>query len=272
MSDAYHPTYFESLESSIENMILAVREVLIYWHMCHTHGDTWTEHWFGSGWADDWDNIQYIFEQVGGVVDTSYFTFDWAEAAYKELADEIIRNNEMLSCPDCGRFVWNDEGYCDVCIDEDGDPLEPDPLDESDIDRLADYLQDCQFSINPLHLWNAFENEAFPVYRDALVSYTSEVEYKIELYLKKLEECENNMQVLQLTMSAMDIPHVHGDICDDYGDNVGLSWSQVDTIRSDGIKAYFDSDEVMEFLEDDLIEFSALPYHLQQAVEKVVYT
>jgi len=254
MNEVYYSEHYDA-EQSVEDLCKAARESLIHWYMAHTHAPTWAEGWMGS---DDEDYIAHVFVESKGILNNQYFSFDWKDAAYEQMAKNTY--DEYYICQECGCIQFN--YVCNDCEDEDGDAIDADKMTEKDVEQLIEFLRDCEFEIPPMYIVDALIENGFKAYRDGVEPFTRSTEDELLECVAKIDGADNNQDVLMAAMWALKINHVNGRISEDYGDYVGLDFNLVDQIRSEGIKSVFDSEDVIEFFESDLISFDPLPQHV----------
>lgn len=252
----YYPNTFKP-EKSIYDFVGAVRESLIYWYMIHTDAETWAEQWTVG------EDATWAYKETKGNISNNYFSFDWKESALKQWAKDNM--GYFLKCPECGIIL--EDCYCEECEDENGDALEMETLEESDFDYFMDYTIDCEIEPTEEQLIKALVNDGFMIYRQCWVDYIASIEDEILECLQKIDSSENNQDFFFSIMWAMKILHLNGNITEDYGDMIGLDYKMVCSIREDGIKEYFTSEEVEEFFEDAVMEFSPLPFSVREVTE-----
>ena len=245
----YYPNTFEP-EKSIDLFVGAVRESLVYWYMMHTDPETWAEQWTMG------EDAAWAYKEMNGEITNNYFTFDWKGSALKYWVEDNM--HFFYRCPGCGYIL--EELYCEECQDENGDALEMNTLEDQDLDDLISWFGDLEIEPTPWQLERALVNDGFAIYRQCLEQYTTSIEDEILECLQKIDGSKNNQDLLLNIMWAMKILHVNGNITEDYGDRIGLDYNMVCAIREDGIKEYFNSDEVIEFFEEEVMKFEPLPF------------
>lgn len=234
----YQPDYVGEIETP-DDLILAIRNTLEYWLMLHTDAETWTNQWT----QDEDDYI--IRDLMNRGVSNSYFSFD----VKQETINLYVQDNLYLfyQCPECGMICESGYEECE-CPDMDYDTWE-----HPDFDTLYEWISDIEIGEDYLtrYVIQALENKGFETYRDAISCYTCTIEEECQTAIDNIDNAETNEDKLAAAMNAAGIYHVNGEIMRDYGETIGLDYDQLCTLRSDGLKALFDRETILEWLSQE---------------------
>ena len=229
---------------TIEEFVSAVSDTLTYWLMCHTDPETWADQWCAGEPA-------WMFEQSSGELSNDYFHFDWKRAAYEVLASQLYAER----CSACGAIMVDYEGvWCECLADYEDDPDEfgEEPTTETvDDSELVEWLEEVGYPLSEWAIEQALEEKGFAAYSEALAGYISGHVEEMEEAVKRLDDAiaaDDRWNMLTLAREATRIYHVNGEVMEDYGENIGLDFSLVDSVRNDGFAEVFGREEVREFL------------------------
>lgn len=219
---------------SIELIINVITDSLRRWYALHTDRVEWADDWLAG-----YEPSEFIreFPTIGN----SFFSFNLAETAY---ARYLV---SMCSvCSECGLIIDNGFG-CPNCGEECSE-------DELTLDYALDYVQDTGYvveSIPDYIITETLENEGFDVYHAGVYDTVAGIIDEVETALDRINNAENNVELLSCAMSALSIMHHSGNIFGDYAGLFGLSYGTINSIRNEGLESIFTRDEIREFITEN---------------------
>jgi len=227
---------------TVKDFVLAVRDALHVWLLVHTDPECWAAEW-------TCDEPEWAFKESEGVIRNDRFSFDWKGAVYKEMAENWLSTTSK--CPRCGMLLFEGrELDCD-CWKEDEEP-ETELCTEEDLEDIVEFMEDCCTEPEPSRALDALVRYGFSIYRDALertiATHVDEMRLAVQA-LSEAVDADDRWNMLTMAREATRIYHVNGEVMQDYGERVGLDFSLVDQVRSEGYAEVFGEEEVRAFLE-----------------------
>lgn len=212
---------------AVDEFVDAVLAALKYWLGIHTDAEKWVESWF--------ENIELIqfMKDNGWQLRNAYFDVDITKACAKVLFD----TTNFYQCPECG--LVSESSYCDEC------EVECNAASRKDV---LDYLLQVGFEPDERTVYTAMVKYAFPVYQQAVHPIIQDVIDDVRAAIARIEGADCNSNKLVAVLAALGIMHHSGNITDDHCERFGFDSADVDTVRTGGITALFDKDEVEEWL------------------------
>lgn len=230
--------FIDHATGSIENYCAAVEATLNYWLDVHTDPDTWANEW-GEGGMVTW-----AFRTNEGRLENKYFDFDWAAAALLVDAERSV--NDYAMCPLCGYLddAHNVSDTCEAC------ECEVDEWETPDAARVVEFLKDIGVEPTEYALRASLTRYGFPAYREAIQQVTGVIEDNVRETLKRIEDAPTPADRLAAVLYGTRIWHANGELVRDYANMVSdLEDSDVETVRDDGLEAFFSMEDLAEFLE-----------------------
>jgi len=246
--------YVSDAEASIEDFCSAVEASLLYWYKLHTD-----RHFWAWNHISEWDSARQLFEEIqkpkygyGKSQEPRIFIgFDtyvnWKDLATNRQAKIEVREEWWYKCGNCGWVCFQDwEPDCGCYENQEEWWENAEPASEDDI---AWYLNDIGSPLSEEALQEALLFDAFDAYVENVHPNISLILEEVEEALERFSNAAGPQETLDAAMAALSIMHHSGNITEDYGGWVNLDDRLVDEVRSDGLTAIFDRDEIAEFLE-----------------------
>jgi hypothetical protein len=224
--------------NTIEGFILTVKNTLQLWLDVHTNPEAWAGEWLMGC------DAEYTFREAKGKLENDYFSFDWKTVAYRQWAKQNV--SCWVRCSGCGA-LWESWAFdCDCEEDIEGGEIE-------DWQDLACWAEDIEIVLDESSLLESLKEDGFRVYRQALEPVTRGIEEEIGATLDAFGRCVTGWDYLTWAREATRIYHVNGEVIQDYGERLGLEYNQVDSIRDNGFVAWFDKEDLREFMDSDVV-------------------
>lgn len=217
---------------TLEEFLEQIPAALQHWLDEHTDPEVWAEQWVQ-------EDVQNAFRHMP-VLGNTFFSFDWAAAAYKRLAQD--QAGMYYRCPECGYL--GDDSYLSCGCTVDSGPVSD---TSDDIGAVAEMLKEFGACIPDYILYKALEEDGYPVYREGVNHIINPIIDECEEALARIADAESGAGMLAAIQAAMSIMHHSGNITEDhYG---GASWGLLDNVRDDGFADTFGIDIVREYIE-----------------------
>ena len=240
---------------TLESYVNIVKETLQNWVRDHYNAEAWAKTLIIND--DIFETLSFYGLEAEFIVANNYYEFDWLETIVEKQIEEEV----WCRCNTCSCIYHEADSYtCYVCDEEN---LEY-SFNTCTLDELDDVLYHVRelvtgmdaddmsniFSYN--HVFKSLTDIGFVRYSDGVHQYTDTIKDDIEDYLEKLSTSETNEEILRLTLWATRVMHVNGNIMSDYCDEI--EFNIIDSIRNNGLEAFFSREELTEFIESDRID------------------
>lgn len=187
--------------------------------LIHYDQDYWFENWVGLS------DVRKYFETHEGSLGNPYFSFDWRSAAYRKMAEEqTIRRIDVV---------------------KQADPDETIPLGMLTVDEAHEYFMKNNYALDDKYLLRALMDDGWKSFCAGIHPKTDPVKEEALACLTAIATDEHHEDRFVHLLWSLKIEHVNGAIAQDYG---GLSYLDVDFVRTNGIRAMFGTDEVEKFM------------------------
>jgi len=219
---------------TIYDFVVAARDTLVSWLLAHTDRDVWATEWC-------MDDPEWAFKEFGGKASNDWFEFDWKEAVYKLMAEDMV--GSTWACPECDQ-TYLDGREIDCDCDAGSVPLE-------DPQPIIKFLEDCQAEPDLHHAYEALRTYGYDAYWEALEGVVSWHVDDMKKAVRKLTEAiesDSRQDMLVYAREATRTYHVNGGVLEDYGENIGLETSMVNEVRDHGFAEVFGRDDTRLFI------------------------
>ena len=226
------PVYINATES-VDNFVSCTRQVLQHWNDLHVNADAWVNEWLGL----NYQTIKEAWEQEIKF-SNDYFNFDWK---YHSMKYYSFKTNMFEQCSVCGAIFEYSYFDCDCEGAKSNEPSQ---------EYLLEYMLNCEYYIPPEDCMLKAAYEAFDSYRDAIHPMISYQLDDVSMALDRFSDAETNQDLFMCAIATLGIMHHSGNICEDYGDSLGLEYNDVCSVREDGIVSLFTSEQVKKYINE----------------------